>query len=304
MSARDAAEPTSAECLSTPAIETMIDARSRSIGPFTVRRLLPSRARRLVGPFVYFDHMGPVTLAPGQGADVLPHPHIGLATVTWLFEGQLVHRDSLGSHQTIRPGELNWMTAGRGIVHSERTSLEQRRKGSTLHGLQLWVALPASAEETEPDFTHYPQSALPVVEHAGARIRVLAGKAFGAESPVRTASPLFYLDAMLPAGSELPVPSDYEERAVYVVDGSICCGQERAQAGRMLVFAPGTTATLRAESNAHVVLLGGAPVGPRHIFWNFVSSSPERIERAKQDWKSNRFAPIPGDSDEFVPLPD
>ncbi len=288
-----------------PSIDAIIDSRSRSIGPFSVRRLLPSRVRRLVGPFVYLDHMGPVTFAPGNGADVLPHPHVGLATVTWLFEGELVHRDSLGSEQAIRPGELNWMTAGRGIVHSERTSPKLRQRGSTLHGLQIWVALPSSLEEAEPDFVHYPESVLPLVEYEGARVRVLAGQAFGAESPVKTASPLFYLDASIPAGSELPIANDHEERAAYIVDGAVTCGSERVEAGRLLVFTQSASVTLRADSNAHVVLFGGAPLdGTRHIFWNFVSSSKERVERAKQDWKSGRFPPIPGDADEFVPLPE
>ncbi len=288
-----------------PAIDAIIDARSRNIGAFRVRRLLPSRVRRLVGPFVYLDHMGPVTLAPGTGADVLPHPHIGLATVTWLFEGELVHRDSLGSQQTIRPGELNWMTAGRGIVHSERTSPQLREQGSTLHGLQIWVALPSSLEETEPAFDQYAGSLLPLIEHQGIRIRVLAGRALGAESPVKTPSPLFYLDVSMPAGSELAIPKDYEERAAYVAHGAVTCGSERAEAGRMLVFTQQASILLRAESTAHVVLFGGAAIdGPRHIFWNFVSSSKERIERAKQDWSSGSFAQIPGDADEFVPLPE
>lgn len=305
MSMRDTLEPICSDCPSTPAIRTIIDARRRSIGAFTVQRLLPSRGQRLVGPFIYFDHMGPLSLAAGEGADVLPHPHIGLATVTWLFEGELVHRDSLGSHQVIRPGELNWMTAGSGIVHSERTPPALRARGSRLHGLQLWVALPKSQEEAEPQFTHHPTTALPVVERAGARIRVLAGRGFGAESPVRTASPLFYFDLAMPAGCELSVPDDHEERAAYVVDGVVRCGEERAEPGRMLVFAEGARATLRAESPAHVVLIGGAPIdGPRHIFWNFVSSSKERIERAKRDWKSGGFAYIPDDADELVPLPE
>jgi len=305
MSRRDTAEPNCTECTSTEAIDVVIDARSRSIGGFTVRRLLPSRARRLVGPFVYLDHMGPLTLAPGDGADVPPHPHIGLATVTWLLEGQLMHRDSLGSQQLIRPGDLNWMTAGSGVAHSERTPTPLRRGGSTLHGLQLWVALPRSHEESEPDFTHYPASKLQTFEHEGARVRVLAGRAFGRDSPVRTASPLFFVDLSVPAGGELSVPDDYAERAVYVVDGTIDCGPQRAESGRMLVLAEGAPVTIRAESDARLVMLGGAPLdGPRHIFWNFVSSSKERIERAKQDWKMGRFASIPGDDEERVPLPE
>lgn len=306
MSQRDTAAPICTERTSTEGVDLVIDARARDIGAMTVQRLLPSRARRLVGPFVYLDHMGPLTLQPGEGSDVPPHPHIGLATVTWLFEGELIHRDSLGSQQVIQPGELNWMTAGSGIAHSERTPAALRQRGSTLHGLQLWVALPKSHEESAPDFFHYAASQLPTFEHRGARVRVLAGRAFGGQSPVRTASPLFFVELRAPAGCELLVPGDYTERAVYVVSGAIACGRQRAEPGRMLVFAESASVTLRAESDAHLIMLGGAPLGdgPRHIFWNFVSSSKERIERAKLDWKEGRFAPVPGDETERVPLPE
>ena len=305
MSVRPASEPRSASCPSTPAIATIIDARSRDIGGFAVRRLLPSAARRLVGPFIFFDHMGPAELAPGQGIDVRPHPHIGLATVTYLFEGEIVHRDSLGSHQPIRPGDVNWMTAGRGIVHSERTGPEARRAGSRLNGLQLWVALPLAHEETDPAFHHYAGDSLPSLEESRAQLRVLAGSAYGATSPVHTFSPLFYVDVTMPAGCELAVPPEHEERAAYVVEGAIDCGAERAEPGRMLVFTPRTDARLRAVLDSRVVLIGGAPIdGKRHIFWNFVSSSQDRIEQAKLDWKQQRFPKVPGDEAEHIPLPE
>ncbi|HVI00616.1 MAG TPA: pirin family protein [Enhygromyxa sp.] len=287
------------------AITSIIDARPRDLGGFSVRRVLPFAARRMVGPFTFFDHMGPAEFAPGEGMDVRPHPHIGLATVTYLFEGEIVHRDSLGSHQPIRPGDINWMTAGRGIVHSERTGTELRRTGSRLDGLQLWVALPSAHEETEPEFHHHPAHTLPTVELAGARLRVLAGTAYGETSPVHTFSPLFYVDTTLPAGGELALPLDHEERAAYVIEGAITCGTERAEPGRMLVFTPGREVLLRAASDARVALIGGAPLdGQRHIHWNFVSSSTERIERARQDWKDGRFPKVPGDEQEFIPLPD
>ena len=298
-------DPDCSSCPSTPAIATIIDARPRAIDGFPVRRLLPSVARRLVGPFIFFDHMGPAALAPGEGMDVRPHPHIGLATVTYLFEGEIVHRDSLGSCRPIRPGDINWMTAGRGIVHSERTSQELRRSGSRANGLQLWVALPLAHEEAEPAFHHHPAHTLPALEQAGARICVLAGRAYGVESPVRTFSPLFYVDIVMTVGCDLPVPSAHEERAVYVVEGAVACGAERAEPGRMLVFTPGADVRLRAETASRVVLIGGAPIdGNRHIWWNFVASSKERIERAKRDWKDGRFPKVPGDDVEFVPLPE
>jgi len=305
MSILPSTDPACSSCPSTPAIATIIDARPRDIEGFRVRRLLPSAARRLVGPFIFLDHMGPAVLAPGEGMDVRPHPHIGLATVTYLFEGEIVHRDSLGSHQTIRPGEINWMTAGRGIAHSERTGPELRRTGSRMNGLQIWMALPLAHEESEPRFHHHPAPTLPAFEEGGASIRVLAGSAFGRTSPVRTFSPLFYLDVAMPAGGELPLPREHEERAAYVVEGAITCGVERAEPGRMLVFTPGADARLRAEIDTRLVLLGGAPIdGKRHIWWNFVSSSKERIEQAKRDWKERRFPKIPGDEVEYVPLPE
>ncbi len=289
----------------TAQLAAVIDARARDLGGFAVGRVLPSAARRLIGPFIFFDHMGPAAFPPGRGIDVRPHPHIGLATVTYLFAGEIVHRDSLGSHQPIRPGDVNWMTAGRGIVHSERTSAQLRQSGSPLDGLQLWVALPRRDEETDPAFHHYPARELPSLVIAGARIRVLAGSAFGERSPVRTLSPLFYVDAAMPAGSELSLPDEHEERAAYVVSGTVECGNQHAERGRMLVFTRGVPASLRAVNDARVALIGGAPIdGERHIFWNFVSSSQARIEQAKRDWREGRFAKVPGDEQEFIPLPD
>ena len=298
-------EPASAPCPGTPQLAALIEARPRDLGGFTVGRVLPAPARKLIGPFIFFDHMGPAVFPPGRGIDVRPHPHIGLATVTYLFEGEIVHRDSLGSHQPIRPGDVNWMTAGRGIAHSERTGTELRQSGSHLDGLQLWVALPLAHEETGPEFHHHPARDLPAIEMAGTRIRVLAGSAFGETSPVRTFSPLFYADAAMTAGGELQGPQEHEERAVYVVSGLIQCGNERAARGRMLVLKPGAKTTLSAVSDARLALIGGAPLdGERHIYWNFVSSSQARIEQAKRDWREGRFPKVPGDDREFIPLPD
>jgi hypothetical protein len=284
---------------------TVIDARARDLGGFTVGRVLPAAAGKLIGPFIFFDHMGPAAFPPGHGIDVRPHPHIGLATVTYLFEGEIVHRDSLGSQQPIRPGDVNWMTAGRGITHSERTGPGPRQSGARVDGLQLWVALPLEHEENDPEFHHHPARDLPAVGIDGTRVRVLAGSAFGETSPVRTFSPLFYADAAMPKGNELRLPNEHEERAAYIVSGTVECGNERAQRGRMLVFAPGAAITLRAVSDARIALIGGAPIdGERHIFWNFVSSSPARIEQAKRDWREKRFPKVPGDEQEFIPLPD
>jgi redox-sensitive bicupin YhaK (pirin superfamily) len=290
---------------STTTTAAFIEGRLRDIGGFEVRRFLPSRACPFVGPFVFFDHAGPVEFTPGCGLDVPPHPHIGLATVTYLFEGALVHRDSLGSEQIIRPGDINWMTAGRGIAHSERTSDELRRGGSRMNGLQLWVALPPAYEETEPQFHHHPVGTLPDFDVEAAHVRVLAGSAYGQTSPVHTFSPLFFLDVTLPAGSSLPLLKEYEERAVYVIEGALECETERWAPGNMLVFTRDAEVTLRATSHCRFVLFGGAQLdGKRYIWWNFVSSSRDRIEQAKRDWKEGRFARIPGDEVEFVPLPD
>ena len=303
MSWRKASEPAAAAA-STPAIERILAGRKRDIGGFSVERLLPAAVRRSVGPFVFFDHMGPAQLAPGNGIDVRPHPHINLATVTYLFEGEIVHRDSVGSVQPIRPGAINWMTAGRGIVHSERTGAELRKAGSRVHGLQLWVGLPKAHEEVEPEFAHYPADSLPQLDDGGVRVRVLAGSAYGATSPVRTLSPLFYVEAMIAAGKELPVPAGPQERAAYVVEGVLGCGSDRVEASRMVVFAAGSNPVLRAQTDVRLVMIGGAPLdGERYLWWNFVSSSRERIEQAKRDWKEGRFAQVPGET-EFIALPE
>lgn len=286
-------------------IETLIEAKPVDLGGFTVGRVLPNVARRTVGPFVFFDHLRPTRLEAGTGMDVRPHPHIGLATVTYLFAGEILHRDTLGSSQVIAPGGVNWMTAGRGIAHSERTPAEVRATGGPVHGLQLWVALPREQEETAPTFRHHPAEALPAsTERGGTRFRVLAGSAYGVTSPVQTLSPLFYVEVALPAEAEWTPPAEYRERAAYVVEGSVWCGVDRIAAGHMMVFAPGSAPILRAEVASRVVLVGGEPLdGPRHVWWNFVSSSKDRIEQAKRDWLSGSFGKIPGDDQEFIPLP-
>ncbi|HUA57051.1 MAG TPA: pirin family protein [Candidatus Sulfotelmatobacter sp.] len=286
------------------ALETIIVPRSRDIGGFEVRRVLPAAKRRMVGPFVFFDQMGPAGFAPGAGLDVRPHPHIGLATVTYLFEGEQVHRDTLGTAQTIRPGDVNWMTAGRGIAHSERTDPALRRTGSRLAGIQSWVALPKAHEETEPAFVHHPSASLPLIEADGARVRLIAGALWGARSPLQTFSETLYADIALDADATLEIAADHAERALYPVDGVIALDGETYEAGQLLVLKPGAVITLGAFAPARVMLLGGEPMdGPRHIWWNFVSSSAERIEQAKADWKAGRFPKIPGDDVEFIPLP-
>ncbi len=271
---------------------------------FEVRRALPSSKRRLVGPFIFFDQMGPARFEVGRGLDVRPHPHIGLATVTYLFEGELLHRDSLGTVQVIRPGEVNWMTAGHGIVHSERTPPARREAGSPLFGIQAWVALPADAEEAAPAFAHHGAASLPVVEREGVRARLIAGTLLGLRSPVRTASALFYADVEMSPGARLTLPPEHEERAVYVVVGTVEVGGAAHAAGQLLVLRPGAPVDLAAPSGARLMALGGAVMdGPRHIWWNFVSSSRDRLQEAAARWKENRFPPVPGEADR-IPLPD
>ncbi|MBK9071525.1 MAG: pirin family protein [Myxococcales bacterium] len=292
---------------SSDAIAQVLIATRHDLGGFEVGRVLPSAARRMVGPFIFFDHMGPGDFAAGQGIDVRPHPHIGLATVTYLYEGSIFHRDSLGFAQSIEPGAINWMTAGRGIVHSERTAPEARMAARRLHGLQLWLALPLAHEQTAPAFVHYPASALPELEVLGAKVRVLAGHAFGATSPVKTLSPLFYVDAALPSGGALKVPANYTERAAYVAIGRVRCGETIYDAGTMLVFAAGETPTLHAEGGAaRIALVGGEPLeGPRLIWWNFVASNAALMDAAKAAWAAqarDAFPPVPGET-EFIPLP-
>lgn len=292
---------TDSEC---PTIELVVRARPRDIGAFAVRRTLPSMQRRMVGPFIFFDHMGPAELEPGTGMNVRPHPHISLATVTYLFDGEIFHRDSLGSAVAIQPGAVNWMTAGRGITHSERSSEERKKSGGRIHGIQAWVALPAAHEETEPAFFHHEAASIPSVPHEGGTLRVIAGKAYGVTSPVEVLSPMFYVDAKLDAGAKLALPTDYPERAAYVVEGRVKCGPEELEEGALAVFKEGMQPVLEALEPSRVMLLGGEPVGPRHIYWNFVSSSKDRIEQAKSDWKEGRFPKVPGDEIEFVPLPE
>ena len=287
------------------ALETVLRGHPREVDGFTVSRVLPALTRKHLGPFCFFDHLGPSELAPGRGLDVRPHPHIGLATVTYVIEGEIVHRDSLGFEQAIRPGAVNWMTSGRGITHSERTSSELRQSGSRLHVAQLWVALPTSHEEMAPEFHHHPASTLPEVDVGGVRVRVLAGSAYGATAPVRIFSALFYAEAEIPAGASLSLPEGHEERGIYVLSGELSHEGQVIEERALGLFKPGGAPSVRAEAPTRVLLLGGSPPdGPRHIEWNFVSSSLARIEQAKRDWQAGRFPKVPGDELEFIPLPE
>ncbi|TXN27927.1 pirin family protein [Methylobacterium sp. WL19] len=304
MSWHSADDPAPGDPFSCDAIKTLIVPRSRDLGSFSVRRALPSTQCRMVGPFIFFDQMGPSEFLLGQGMDVRPHPHIGLSTVTYLFDGEIMHRDSLGTELPIRPGELNWMTAGRGITHSERTGAGLRRTGSKLFGIQAWVALSGKDEETAPAFEHYDADALPILSGEGKIVRLIAGEAFGARSPVRTSSPMVYADVMLEAGAVLPFDPTYDERAIYTVSGAIDIAGDGFGPGQLLVFNPGDRISVRATEAARFMVLGGEPMdGPRHLWWNFVSSRPERIEQAKEDWRQARFDTVPGES-EFIPLPE
>ena len=283
----------------------VIPARRRSLGGFEVGRVLPFAKRRMVGPFVFLDHMGPVDLPADvpQSTDVRPHPHIGLSTVTYLFNGEITHRDSLGVAQVIRPGELNWMTAGSGISHSERFD-GMRRDGGRVDGIQAWVALPESQEEIAPNFKHYGTAELPLIEDVGFKARLIAGSAFGATSPAKIASPLFYLDVVLTSDGNAPLPAGYPERAAYVASGKVNVDGHDHEAGQMLVFAAGETPTIHAIEPSRLMLLGGEPLGPRHIWWNFVSSRKERIEQAKAEWQAGRIALPPTDNRDAISLPD
>jgi redox-sensitive bicupin YhaK (pirin superfamily) len=286
------------------AIELLIEPKAKDLGEFTVRRALPADERQRVGPFIFFDHMGPAELAVGAGMSVRPHPHIGIATVTYLFEGEIMHRDSLGYVQRILPGAVNWMTAGRGIVHSERSPDKLMNSVSHLHGIQTWLALPIEAEETDPEFTHYPADLIPQFDQEGVSIRLIAGTAYGHRSPVKVSSDTFYAAVELATGKSLHVPLEVEERAVYVVDGEVAIANTVIPAGTMAVLAPGEDISLIARNAAKLMLLGGASLaGERHLYWNFVSSRPERIEIAKQDWRNDRFDKVPGET-ESIPLPD
>lgn len=294
----------------TDAIDMIIEPRRRDLGGFTVGRVLPFAKRRMVGPFVFFDEMGPAEFAPGTGIDVRPHPHIGLATVTYLFDGEMRHRDSLGFDQAIRPGDVNWMTAGRGITHSERTDEEPRARGQFMHGIQSWVALPEDAAETEPSFHHHPAATLPVFEAPGLKLRLIAGDAFGMTSPVKIFSPIFYIAIEAGAGVAVPLPDDHEERALYILSGAASVDDVRYERGQMIVFRPGADPRLAAAEPLRAMLLGGAPLGPRLIWWNFVASTQKRLEQAKRDWslsaergfKGTPFTLPPGER-EHIPLP-
>lgn len=286
--------------------ELSIEARPRDVGGFFVRRVLPTVQRKLVGPFIFYDHLCRVEFSPGQGLDVRPHPHIGLATVTYLFEGAFLHRDSLGYAQMIRPGDVNWMISGAGIAHSERTPPEVRASGGPLHGIQCWVALPQEHEETAPSFVHYRSADIPRLSRPGVELCVVAGTAYGQTSPVRVLSPTLYVNARLRSGASLAVDAEHAERAVYVAAGSVSLRGDDAVYGEgMLLILPAGDAELVSRDGANVMLLGGASLaGERHIYWNFVSSSLERIEQAKADWQGGRFGKVVGDEHEFIPLPE
>ena len=300
MSYQKAVEPVCTE--SDGSVELVIEPRAKDLGGFTVRRVLPSRERRMVGPFIFFDHMGPAEFPPGKGIQVRPHPHIGLATVTYLFEGEILHRDSLGFVQPIRAGAVNLMTAGRGIVHSERAG-DDLHTTSRLHGIQSWMALPTDQEMREPAFVHVPASELPEVRRDGATLRVIIGEAFGHASPVTAYSPMQYLECRLSAGAGLTLPESPGDQAVYLVSGQVRIDRRLLDGNAMAVAADGRALHLEALTDAHLMVIGGAPLGDRHIWWNFVSSSKGAIERAKRDWREGRFETVPGET-ELIPLPE
>ncbi len=292
------------------AIETVIVPRARDLGGFEVRRALPAPRRQMVGPFIFFDQMGPAEFVTGQGIDVRPHPHIGLATVTYLHRGAIHHRDSLGTDQWIEPGAMNLMVAGHGITHSERMDGEARTKPQSLFGIQSWIALPKGAEDREAAFIHAPKDDLPLMDGEGKQVRLILGEAFGQRAPVETPSEMFYLDAVLEPGAGLPLPDNHEDRGAYVLEGEVTIAGQVFDQGKMMVFRPGDQVSMKAGAQgARVMLLGGATMdGPRHIWWNFVASSKERIEEAKEawragDWENGRFQLPPDDRDEFIPLP-
>jgi len=287
-----------------PATKALLEPHVKDLGGFEVRRLLPGFPQKMVGPFIFFDHMGPARFAPGRGVDVRPHPHIGLATVTYLFDGAIVHRDSLGTIQRIAPGDVNWMTAGAGIVHSERTAPAERAGGPSLHGIQTWLALPKKDERTEPAFSHHPKATLPVISGRGTELRVIAGHAFGARAPVRTHSDVLYVAAEMQAGAAFALPAEHEERGVYVVEGEVTLDGAPLAPLRLAVIAEGQTVAVKAAAFSRVMLLGGARMdGERHIWWNFVASSRDMIGEAKARWREQRFPPVLQET-EFIPLPE
>ena len=298
-------DPILGDAPSCDALELMIVPRTRDLGDgFQVRRALPHGKRQMVGPFIFFDHFGPVQFVAGKGMDVRPHPHIGLATVTYLFDGSIMHRDSEGNIQEIQPGAMNLMTAGRGIAHSERTPDVERANGQSMLGLQSWIALPAGKEEIAPSFQHYGAATLPTVQDKGFSAKIIAGKSFGVASKVVMVSNWFYVEVALDEGMSAPLDADHEERAIYLVDGEVEIAGDKFTAPQLLIFRPGDRITVRALRKTRMMFLGGSALeGPRHIWWNFVSSSKERIEQAKADWKAGRFEHVPGEH-EFIPLPD
>ncbi|RWE55558.1 pirin family protein [Mesorhizobium sp.] len=298
-------DPLPGDAFASDQIELMVIPNAKDIGGFQVRRALPTARRRLVGPFIFFDRMGPAILRAGQALDVRPHPHIGLSTVTYLFDGKIRHRDSLGTEMVIQPGDVNLMTAGRGIVHSERTPQELRGAPMSVSGLQTWLALPDDKEEVDPIFENTAAMRLPEIDAEGVSGRVVIGAFSGLRSPVATASDTLYADLSLAPGASVKIPADAEERAIYTLEGEVSISGDRFPAERLLVFRPGDEIVVSSEGGAHFMLFGGASLGSkRYIWWNFVSSSKERIEQAKEEWKTGRFDIVPGDEEEFIPLPD
>ncbi|MCA0420107.1 MAG: pirin family protein [Proteobacteria bacterium] len=305
MSQLPADDPILGDARSCEAIEKVIVPRSHDLGGFQVRRALPAIGQRMVGPFIFFDQMGPAEFHLGEGLDVRPHPHIGLSTVTYLFDGEIMHRDSLGTALAIKPGAVNLMTAGRGIVHSERTGMEARASGPKLYGIQAWLALPKTHEEVAPEFKHHGAQELPRIVEGGKRINLIMGSAYGQTSPVQFPWDALYAEAVLSPGAILPLDPDYDERAIYIVSGKVDIAGDEFGAGQLLVFKPGDRISILAIDQARVMIVGGEPMdGPRNIWWNFVSSSKERIEQAKHEWKTGRFDTVPGDESEFIPLPE
>ncbi|BCB20702.1 pirin family protein [Bosea sp. ANAM02] len=305
MSQLPADDPILGDARSCEAIEKVIVPRSHDLGGFQVRRALPAIGQRMVGPFIFFDQMGPAEFHLGEGLDVRPHPHIGLSTVTYLFDGEIMHRDSLGTALAIKPGAVNLMTAGRGIVHSERTGMEARATGPKLYGIQAWLALPKTHEEVAPEFKHHGADDLPRIVEGGKRISLIMGSAYGQTSPVKFPWDALYAEAVLSPGAILPLDPDYDERAIYIVSGKVDIAGDEFGAGQLLVFKPGDRISILAIDQSRVMIVGGEPMdGPRNIWWNFVSSSKERIEQAKHEWKTGRFDTVPGDESEFIPLPE
>jgi redox-sensitive bicupin YhaK (pirin superfamily) len=297
-------DPALGDARAADAIETIIVPRLRDIGAFMVRRALPAAQKQMVGPFIFLDQFGPGERISGEQFDVRPHPHIGLATVTYLYDGEIVHRDSVGSEQAIRRGDVNWMTAGLGIAHSERSPVESHGKLVQSYGFQTWVALPKTHEEAQPSFFHHDKGELPIITGDGAEVRLAVGSLYGARAPVPTFTEMFFADVRLEAGAKLPIDATHEERGAYLTEGTVEIAGDVFEAGRLVVFRPGDPHVVTAKTPARLILLGGEPMdGRRHIWWNFVSSSKERIEQAKEDWKNGRFDKVFGDEKDFIPLP-